>query len=121
MNKTPRTDAELKFEAFFDGAGIVETVEVDFARQLETELAEARAEIARQAKILADKEEELDMFLLEQEALTEIIEKKDALIEQMREALENIRDYPGHIDYTTGEVHSMQEIAIAALAGERGE
>ena len=44
-----------------------------------------------------------------------------AVIEQMREALENIRDYPGHIDYTTGEVHSMQEIAIAALAAERGE
>ena len=49
------------------------------------------------------------------------IEHKNKLIEQMLEALENIRDYPGHIDYTTGEVHSMQEIAIAALAAERGE
>ena len=64
-----------------------------FVRQLERELTEARAEV----------------------------ERKDKLIEQMREALENIRDYPGHIDYTTGEVHSMQEIAIAALAAERGE
>lgn len=47
--------------------------------------------------------------------------ERDRLIEQMREALENIRDYPGHIDYTAGEVHSMQEIAIDALVAERGE
>ena len=59
MSKTPRTDEQLKLEAFFDGIGIVETVEVEFAQQLETELAEARAEI----------------------------ERKDKLIEQMREAL----------------------------------
>lgn len=39
MSGTPRTDAEFKLEAFFDGAGIVETVLVEFARQLETELA----------------------------------------------------------------------------------
>lgn len=43
MNKTPRTDAQLKLEAFFDGVGIVETVEVEFAQQLEEELIEARA------------------------------------------------------------------------------
>lgn len=59
MTKTPRTDEQLKLEAFFDGIGIVETVEVEFAQQLETELADARAEI----------------------------ERKDALIEQMRDAL----------------------------------
>jgi DNA-binding transcriptional MerR regulator len=41
-SKTPRTDAEFKLEAFFDGSGIVETVLVEFARQLETELAEAQ-------------------------------------------------------------------------------
>jgi len=47
MSKTPRTDAQLKLEAFFDGVGIVETVEVEFAQQLEEELIEARAEIER--------------------------------------------------------------------------
>ena len=47
MSKTPRTDAELKFEAFFDGAGIVETVLVEFAEQLEKQLAEAQAEVER--------------------------------------------------------------------------
>ena len=47
MSKTPRTDEQLKFEAFFDGIGIVETVEIEFAQQLETELADARAEIER--------------------------------------------------------------------------
>ena len=69
--------------------------------------------------------------IIEKETACGDYERKDKLIEQMREALEmieqmlealeNIRDYPGHIDYTTGEVHSMQEIAIAALAAERGE
>ena len=47
MTKTPRTDEQLKLEAFMDGFGIVETVEVEFAQQLEAELADARAEIER--------------------------------------------------------------------------
>ena len=92
MSKTPRTDEHILHHAngnWHPSAFVL----ASFARQLETELADARAEI----------------------------ERKDKLIEQMLEALENIRDYPGHIDYTTGEVHSMQEIAIAALAAERGE
>lgn len=38
MSKTPRTDSELKLEAFMDGFGIVDTVQVEFAAQLETEL-----------------------------------------------------------------------------------
>jgi hypothetical protein len=57
MSDTPRTDEQLKLEAFFDGIGIVETVEVEFAQQLEAEfadkekqLAEARAEIERLKK-----------------------------------------------------------------------
>lgn len=52
MSDTPRTDEQLKLEAFFDGIGIVETVEVEFAQQLETELAEARAEIARKDALI---------------------------------------------------------------------
>ena len=77
-----------------------ETMQQEHIEQLKTELADKDRQLA--------------------EARAEI-ERKDKLIEQMLEALENIRDYPGHIDYTTGEVHSMQEIAIAALAAERGE
>ena len=88
MSKTLRTKSDaIKYLAEMGHLAC------DRIEHLETELADARAEI----------------------------ERKDALIEQMLEALENIRDYPGHIDYTTGEVHSMQEIAIAALAAERGE
>ena len=45
MSKTPRTDEQLKLEAFFDGIGIVETVEVEFAQQLETDLAEAEKKV----------------------------------------------------------------------------
>ena len=52
MSKTPRTDEQLKLEAFFDGIGIVETVEIEFAQQLETELADARAEIERKDKLI---------------------------------------------------------------------
>ena len=52
MSKTPRTDEQLKLEAFFDGIGIVETVEIEFAQQLETELADAQAEIEKQAKLI---------------------------------------------------------------------
>jgi len=48
--------------------------------ELRKQLADARAEIER-------KNEELDMFLAEQRAMNEIIERKDQLIEQMREAL----------------------------------
>ena len=57
--ETPRTDAEFKLEAFFDGSGIVETVLVEFARQLETELADkekqlagARAKIEKNSKLI---------------------------------------------------------------------
>ena len=57
-SKTPRTDAELKLEAcmaFMDGFGVIEVVQIDFARQLETELAEAKkrftAEYVRQISI----------------------------------------------------------------------
>jgi hypothetical protein len=46
MSDTPRTDAEFKFEAFFDGVGIVETVPVEFARQLEAELADKDRQLA---------------------------------------------------------------------------
>lgn len=46
-SKTPRTDAALKLEAFMDGFGSVEVVQVEFAEQLETELVQAQQEIQR--------------------------------------------------------------------------
>ena len=209
MSKTPRTDEQLKLEAFFDGIGIVETVEVEFAQQLEAELAdkdkqlaearaeieqlkqlwscnldiiggelnkqlvEARAEIenlkwhinnekakAEAALELNDralelvnearadakhwksecnalqrmahetraeielKNEELDMFLAEQQAMGEIIEHKDKLIEQMREALKALRKYPNtYIATGQGGGIAENDLAMcdAALAAERGE
>ena len=92
MSKTPRTDEQLKLEAFFDGIGIVETVEIEFAQQLETEIADARAEI----------------------------ERKDKLIEQMREALNVLvasATKRGPLWHGSAEM----QIAKAALAAERGE
>ena len=97
MTKTPRTDEQLKLEAFFDGIGIVETVEVEFAQQLETELAEARAEI----------------------------ERKDALIEQMRELLQLKNAILGHCRFVTYPpkkiIEKLKKIEAALLAAERGE
>lgn len=89
--------------------------------RLERELADARAEIERLKRIVDEMTEEQAALCAEGQSITELVAAKDGLVEQMREALENIRDYPGHIDYTTGEVHSMQEIAIAALTAEGGE
>lgn len=102
-SETPRTDAELKLEAFFDGAGIVETVLVEFAEQLETELADKDKQLA--------------------EARAEI-ERKDKLIEQLKLALKTLRKYP-HTYKMTGRssivVDKDIEQCNAALAAERGE
>ena len=126
MSKTPRTDEHLRMKEENGHAVIVSS---DFSRQLERELAdkdeqlsEARAEIERLKQLWSCNLDiiggELNKQLVDARAE---IGRKNRWIEQMREALENIRDYPGHIDYTTGEVHSMQEIAIAALTAEGGE
>ena len=74
MTKTPRTDEQLKLEAFFDGIGIVETVEVEFAQQLEAELADkdkqladARAEIEHKNKIIEQMYEAIKFSLIADE------------------------------------------------------
>ena len=67
MGKTPRTDEQLKLEAFMDGLGIVETVEVEFAQQLETELADARAEIEHKNKIIEQMYEAIKFSLIADE------------------------------------------------------
>ena len=49
MSKTPRTDEHLRMK---EENGHAVIVSGDFARQLETELADARAEIEKQAKLI---------------------------------------------------------------------
>jgi len=69
-------------------------------------LAEARAEIEL-------KNEELDMFLAEQQAMGEIIERKERLIERMREAL--------RLALPEARSTHCEQTILAALAAERGE
>jgi hypothetical protein len=135
-SKTSRTDAEFKLEAFFDGVGIAETVLVEFARQLETELAdkdkqlaEARAEIENlhwrvsdeQAKTRAALELNSKALELVNEARAEI-ERKNAIIGQMREALKAI-DGIGREAGNARREDALRcfAIAAAALAVERGK
>lgn len=74
---------------------------------------EARAEIKM-------KNEELDMFLAEQQAMGEIIERKDKLIEQMREALKAIDAIGSEKgDASRDDALRCFSIAKAALAAER--
>lgn len=96
-SKTPRTDKFLKNTRSLPGAEWGEKAR-EFMCQLETELAEARAEI----------------------------ERKDKLIEQMREALENALKDMDRIDEVCklAGVHAftlMRKELEAALAAERGE
>lgn len=126
MSETPRTDAEFKFEAVFDGGG-VETVLVEFARGLETELAdkdrqlaEARAEIERlerrEYQLKKDNLESLDLLAADtalQNRLADQIERKDKLIEQMREAL--------RLALPEARSTHCEQTILAALAAERGE
>ena len=72
------------------------------------------------------KNEELDMFLAEQQAINEIIERKSALIEQMREALKEINSECGAANFSSFDqikhaVIVSIELSDAALAAERGE
>lgn len=125
MSETPRTDNQLKFDAFFDGIGIVETVEVEFARQLETELAEVRAEIER---LKGEHEKSLDKAKNYTLELSGTVTKqaceladKDKLIEQMREALKRVIYYTAQEYYREDEAHvrGANKVAKAALAAER--
>lgn len=148
-SETPRTDAELKLEAFFDGAGIVETVLVEFAEQLETELADARAEIERLAleienkqytitcaseenqqlkESLADARAEIERLKLVSQNQETVIaaqrrsaKAKNELIEQMRDAL-NVLVASATPSGPLWHGSAEMQIARAALsAAERGE
>lgn len=77
---------------------------------------EARAEIKL-------KNEELDMFLAEQQAMGEIIERKGKLIEQMREALRFVYRFKVGLSFnkTPAGIEASRVICAALEAAERGE
>ena len=80
MSKTPRTDEQILHHAngnWHPSAFVL----ASFARQLETELADARAEIER-LKLVSQNQETVIA------AQRRSAKAKNALIEQMREALE---------------------------------
>ena len=98
MSKTPRTDAAevAMYDDCFAGAP-QKVVPAKISRQLETELADARAEI----------------------------ERKDKLIEQLKLALKTLRKYP-HTYKMTGQGcivtdKDLEQCDAALLAAERGE
>ena len=110
MSKTPRTDEHLRMK---EENGHAVIVSGDFARQLETELAdkdkqlaEARAEIERLSEIAEMQRVRLDKR-------NEEIERKDKLIEQMREALK--------LALPEARSTHCENVIKAALAAERGE
>ena len=76
MSDTPRTDAYIKQ---FPGC-LREPKLLDFCRRLEKQLTEARAEIERL------KRENIELLVKCDEKF-DVIDRKDKLIEQMREAL----------------------------------
>jgi len=99
MSKTPRTDEHILHHGngnWHPSAFVL----ASFARQIETELAEARAEI----------------------------ERKDKLIEQMREALEFLRETQGYkavngkdSKYIHMRSEAWSKCGFALDAAERGE
>ena len=119
MSKTPRTDEHILHHGngnWHPSAFVL----ASFARQIETELAEARAEIERKDKLIEQMREVFELsesqaararffayktlavierahdstieeqaaLCSEGQSITELVAAKDALIEQMREALE---------------------------------
>jgi len=136
MSETPRTDANLISICYGDRISHRCAVKADFARQLETELAdkdkqlaEARAEIdrleRREYQLKKDNIESLDLLAADtalQNRLADQIEIKDRLIEQMREALKgHCAACPDTDDY--GDKRHCEECKIKTLldAAERGE
>lgn len=85
MSNTPRTDEHLRWRR---ENGYVAIITQDFARQLETELAAAQAEIGRLKISLATESMRADGITIANDALESNISERDELIEQMRRALE---------------------------------
>ena len=89
MSKTPRTDEQILHHDNGNGHPSA-FVFASFARQLETELSDKNRQLAEALAVIERKNEEFDTFLAEQQAINEIVERKSALIEQMREALKAV-------------------------------
>ena len=124
MSKTPRVD-DREFAAI-DLKPSSRVVYASFARQLETELADARAEIERLRQELRDNSTLATRQIVPAEMLvddlTAEIERKDKLIEQMREALKAIDAIGSEKgDASRDDALRCFSIARAALAAERGE
>lgn len=124
MSDTPRTDAKIRDHvSIYENLGLTDFVDADFARQLERELAEARAEIERidhQRRAGWTEIERLKLVSQNQEtviaAQRRSAKAKDQLIEQMRDTLKHVRLYScSHMQRTT---HDMIDAALSAA--ERG-
>ena len=123
MSKTPRTDAQLKLEAFFDGIGIVETVEVEFARELEEELIEAQAEIERlksehEDSLFRAKDNAVSLSGTVTEYAGELL-AKDKLIEQMVGALNHCKST--FADYVEIHKAKMPGVTIGPIPPNWGD
>ena len=125
MSKTPRVD-DREFAAI-DLKPSSRVVYASFARQLETELADARAEIERLRQELRDNSTLAARQIVPAEMLvddlTAEIERKDKLIEQMREALKLVDSVPLVFPkWFDGDDISVWDVVKAALsAAERDE
>jgi hypothetical protein len=79
MSDTPRTDAAFKLEAFFDGVGIVETIPVEFARQLETDLADKDKLIEQMREALHLADDLIDEYAADYEHRDNVDEIRDEI------------------------------------------
>lgn len=121
MSKTPRTDEQILHHDNGNGHPSA-FVFASFTRQLETELAD-------KDKKLAEKHRQRDAYkkaleMAEDELMTARaeIERKNKLIEQMREALKLVDSLPFVLPkWFDGDDFSVWDIIKAALAAERGE
>ena len=97
MSKTPRTEEQILHHDNGNGHPS-DFVFASFARQLETELADARAEIerlrARNAILdnaIAEVTEEQAALCAEGQTITELVAAKNKLIEQMRDEITRLK------------------------------
>ena len=118
MSKTPRVDdREFVLFAAIDLKPSSRVVYASFARQLETELADARAEIERLRQELRDNSTLAARQIVPAEMLvddlTAEIERKDKLIEQMLEAHELLSEAVRSLDEQISTVHNKIVITDA--------
>ena len=110
MSKTPRTDEHLRMK---EESGHTVKVSSEFARQLERELAEARAEIERLKHCKkCGKFVDIESITCPSCVDNSPVKKRDKLIEQMRDAL--------RLALPEARSTHCENTIKAALAAERG-